>query len=157
MAVKIIPQFSFLYSPDSLANVEVQWAKEVKHFCKGVPVILVGNKIDLRGDQNMVANLARKDQVRDEPSNTIKNFEYINRQRFFVFLHCLFIIFVFKVPVSTEKTKAMASKINAYAYVECSAKFQQGVQDVFETAAKAALNKNRSIMRIDLPRRCPIL
>ena len=76
MAVEIIPQFSFLYSPDSLANVEVQWAKEVKHFCKGVPVILVGNKIDLRGDQNMVANLARKDQVRDEPSNTIKNFEY---------------------------------------------------------------------------------
>ena len=51
----------------------------------------------------------------------------------------------------------MASKINAYAYVECSAKIQQGVQDVFETAAKAALNKNRSIMRIDLPRRCPIL
>ena len=76
MAVEIIPQFSFLCSPDSLANVEVQWAKEVKHFCKGVPVILVGNKIDLRGDQNMVANLARKDQVRDEPSNTIKNFEY---------------------------------------------------------------------------------
>ena len=64
---------------------------------------------------------------------------------------------IFQVPVSTEKTKAMATKINAYAYVECSAKIQQGVQDVFETAAKAALNKNRSIMRIDLPRRCPIL
>ena len=62
MAVKIILPFSF-FSPDSLANVEVQWAKEVKHFCKGVPVILVGNKIDLRGDQKMVANLARKDQV----------------------------------------------------------------------------------------------
>ena len=51
------------HSPDSLANVEVQWAKEVKHFCKGVPVILVGNKIDLRGDKDMIANLAKKDQV----------------------------------------------------------------------------------------------
>ena len=56
--------FHSLFSPDSLANVEVQWAKEVKHFCKGVPVILVGNKIDLRGDQEMTASLAKKDQVR---------------------------------------------------------------------------------------------
>ena len=64
---------------------------------------------------------------------------------------------IFQVLVSTEKTKAMASKINAFTYVECSAKIQQGVQDVFETAAKAALHKHRSIMRIDLPRRCPIL
>ena len=55
--------FNISYSPDSLANVEVQWAKEVKHFCKGVPVILVGNKIDLRGDQSMVASLAKKNQV----------------------------------------------------------------------------------------------
>lgn len=53
-----------------------------------------------------------------------------------------------QVPVSTEKTKAMYNKINATHYVECSAKFQQGVQDVFETAAKAALTKNRpSIIR----------
>ena len=56
--------FPSLFSPDSLANVEVQWAKEVKHFCKGVPVILVGNKIDLRGDQEMTESLAKKDQVR---------------------------------------------------------------------------------------------
>jgi GTPase SAR1 family protein len=31
--------------------VEAQWAKEVHHFCKGVPIILVGNKSDLRGEQ----------------------------------------------------------------------------------------------------------
>ena len=49
----------------------------------------------------------------------------------------------FQAPVSKEKTKATASKINAYAYVECSAKYQRGVQEVFETAAKAALTKNR--------------
>ena len=49
----------------------------------------------------------------------------------------------------------MAHKISAYAYVECSAKMQQGVHDVFETAAKAALKKNSSL--INLPRRCHIL
>ena len=51
----------------------------------------------------------------------------------------------------------MANKINAHAYVECSAKIQQGVQDVFETAAKAALKKNRSSIIPNLPSRCRIL
>jgi Ras family protein A len=31
--------------------VETQWATEVAHFCRGVPIILVGNKSDLRGQQ----------------------------------------------------------------------------------------------------------
>ena len=65
------------------------------------------------------------------------------------------LLILLQVLVSTDKTKAMANKISAYAYVECSAKIQQGVQDVFETAAKAALKKNSSL--INLPRRCPIL
>ena len=62
-----------------------------------------------------------------------------------------------QVPVSSDKSKAMANKISAHAYVECSAKFQQGVQDVFETAAKAALNKNRNNLIRNVQRRCPIL
>lgn len=33
----------------------------------------------------------------------------------------------------------MAEKINAFAYLECSAKTKEGVRDVFETATKAAL------------------
>ena len=41
------------YRPSSLANVENQWSKEVQHFCKTTPVILVGNKIDLRQTQNV--------------------------------------------------------------------------------------------------------
>ena len=43
--------------------MEATWSKEVKHFCKGVPVILVGNKIDLRGDQALIKELANSDQV----------------------------------------------------------------------------------------------
>lgn len=70
--------FHSLFSPDSLANVEVQWAKEVKHFCKGVPVILVGNKIDLRGDQEMTASLAKKDQVRKSNSIIIQKNKFEN-------------------------------------------------------------------------------
>ncbi|CAH1985347.1 unnamed protein product [Acanthoscelides obtectus] len=34
--------------PDSLWNVREKWWPEVKHFLPGIPVILVGNKLDLR-------------------------------------------------------------------------------------------------------------
>ena len=37
-------------SPDSLENIPEKWTPEVKHFCPNVPIILVGNKKDLRND-----------------------------------------------------------------------------------------------------------
>ena len=33
----------------------------------------------------------------------------------------------------------MATQVGAYRYVECSAKTREGLRDVFETAARAAL------------------
>ena len=42
-------------------------------------------------------------------------------------------------PVSSDEGKEMAQRINAYAYLECSAKFNEGVKEVFETATRAAL------------------
>jgi len=38
-------------SPDSLSNTIEKWAPEVKHFCPGVPVVLCGNKKDLRNNE----------------------------------------------------------------------------------------------------------
>ena len=38
-------------SPDSLENIPKKWIPEVKHFCPDVPIILVGNKKDLRNDE----------------------------------------------------------------------------------------------------------
>jgi Ras homolog gene family, member A len=42
-------------------------------------------------------------------------------------------------PVSTEEGKALCKKIGAYKYLECSAKTNEGVRDVFECATRAAL------------------
>ena len=42
-------------------------------------------------------------------------------------------------PVKPQEGRAMAEKINAFAYLECSAKSKEGVRDVFETATRAAL------------------
>jgi len=49
-------------SPDSLENIPEKWTPEVKHFCPNVPIILVGNKKDLRNDQNTIRELAKMKQ-----------------------------------------------------------------------------------------------
>lgn len=41
--------------------------------------------------------------------------------------------------VTVDEARAMAERIGAELYVECSAKLQQGVTDVFDTVAKAML------------------
>ncbi|XP_055371651.1 ras-like GTP-binding protein Rho1 isoform X1 [Condylostylus longicornis] len=92
-------------SPDSLENIPEKWTPEVKHFCPNVPIILVGNKRDLRNDPNTIRELAKMKQE----------------------------------PVKPQEGRAMAEKINAFAYLECSAKSKEGVREVFETATRAAL------------------
>jgi len=43
-----------------------------------------------------------------------------------------------QTPVTKEEGIKMAADINAYAYVECSAKTKEGVREVFEEAVRAA-------------------
>uniref|UniRef100_A0A674HE99 Ras homolog family member C n=1 Tax=Taeniopygia guttata TaxID=59729 RepID=A0A674HE99_TAEGU len=51
-------------SPDSLENIPEKWTPEVKHFCPNVPIILVGNKKDLRNDEHTRRELAKMKQRR---------------------------------------------------------------------------------------------
>lgn len=105
-------------SPDSLENIPEKWTPEVKHFCPNVPIILVGNKKDLRND-----------------ATTIKELQKMKQE-----------------PVRPEEGRNMAEKINAFAYLECSAKTKEGVREVFETATKAALS-----VRIKKKNKCTLL
>ncbi|KAG1973807.1 transforming protein RhoA [Pimephales promelas] len=50
-------------SPDSLENIPEKWTPEVKHFCPNVPIILVGNKKDLRNDEHTRRELIKMKQV----------------------------------------------------------------------------------------------
>ncbi|XP_054706503.1 ras-like GTP-binding protein Rho1 [Uloborus diversus] len=95
--------------PDSLANVTEKWYPEVRHFCPNVPILLVGNKKDLRCDEGTIHELASLNQE----------------------------------PVSVEKAYYVAQAINAYGYIECSAKYKDGVTQVFEVAVRAALEKRK--------------
>lgn len=92
-------------SPDSLNNIPERWSPEVNFFCPNVPIILVGNKTDLRNDLKTIEDLRKLQQE----------------------------------PVKPEEGLAMAENINAIAYLECSAKRKEGVREVFDTAAKAAI------------------
>lgn len=105
-------------SPDSLENIPEKWNPEVKHFCPNVPVVLIGNKRDLRNDEQTKKELMK---LRQE-------------------------------PVRTEQGRAMADKIGAYAYLECSAKTKEGVRSVFETATRGALHCKKS-----KPSKCSVL
>ncbi|VDN56847.1 unnamed protein product [Dracunculus medinensis] len=60
-------------SPDSLENIPEKWTPEVRHFCPNVPIILVGNKKDLRNDPQTIRELAKMKQepVRPEQGRTI--------------------------------------------------------------------------------------
>ena len=49
-------------SPNSLAKVFDKFAPEVRHFCPDVPIILVGNKKDLRYDENVKRELSKMKQ-----------------------------------------------------------------------------------------------
>ncbi|PAA56024.1 hypothetical protein BOX15_Mlig008754g1 [Macrostomum lignano] len=101
-------------SPDSLENISEKWTPEVKHFCPNVPIILIGNKKDLRNDERTRHELAK---MRQE-------------------------------LVRSEDGRAMAERIGAVSYIECSAKTKEGVREVFETATRAALQTKRKKNRL---------
>ncbi|NWI03758.1 RHOA protein, partial [Tichodroma muraria] len=109
-------------SPDSLENIPEKWTPEVKHFCPNVPIILVGNKKDLRNDEHTRRELAKMKQASSFQSLRI------NGQ---------------KCPVKPEEGRDMANRIGAFGYMECSAKTKDGVREVFEMATRAALQARR--------------
>lgn len=105
-------------NPDSLENIFDKWTPEVKHFCPSVPIVLVGNKKDLRNDPVTIEELAKLKQTTVKP----------------------------------EEGRAMAERIGAAAYVECSARLKEGIREVFETATRHALKTKKKERR----KRCKI-
>jgi len=101
-------------SLDSLDNVMEKWYPELRNFCSGVPIILVGCKKDLRHDPRTLEELRRYGQS----------------------------------PLTTEQGQMEAEKIGAHSFYECSARTNDGVNEVFEIAVRA------SLVRVKPPRPC---
>lgn len=107
---------------------------QVKHFCPNVPIILVGNKKDLRNDPHTikVSNIGRltRKEKKNKTDPKINFPSSVSLQE---------LAKMKQEPVKPQEGRAMAEKINAFAYLECSAKSKEGVREVFETATRAAL------------------
>ncbi|KAL0480275.1 Rac1 [Acrasis kona] len=85
-------------NPTSLYNLEHKWLPEVRQYCPGTPIVVVGTKIDLREDPKTL----RKLEARGEQ------------------------------PVKREEVASLVKRLGVYTQVECSARLQKGVYEVFE-------------------------
>lgn len=93
-------------NPTSFEHVAQKWFPEITHHCPGVPVILVGNKSDLRDDPETI--------------------QHLNKLR--------------QQSVTLTQGLAIAKKLGATKYMECSAKTGKGLRDVFQTAAEVVIS-----------------
>lgn len=78
---------------DSFTSVSTRWRPEMDEHLPGIPIVLVGNKIDLRNDD----------------------------------------------AISGPEGEALARTIGAVAYVDASAKTQEGLKAAFEAAIRACI------------------
>lgn len=117
--------------PSSFENISTYWHPELKHHCPNTPIILVGNKIDLRNDQ--VQN----------SDDTGMNVHYLFCSNTYYVKTYLTCISIFKKTIDLLKEKnqsmityeqgvEMSEKIGARKYLECSSLDDIGVKEVFE-------------------------
>ena len=70
-------------NPKSFGNIPKRWVPEVRQFCPNVPVILVGNKKDLRNDENTVREKSKEEPVKSEEGSLV-----CERIKAYAYLEC---------------------------------------------------------------------
>lgn len=113
-------------SRDSLENVQTKWVSEIVDHCDGVKLVLVALKCDLRSNEDSSPQGtagAEGEAAAEDPSKAGAN----NAQ-------------AQKKLISYEEGLAVAKKVGALRYLECSAKKNRGVNEAFTEAARCALS-----------------
>ena len=72
-------------NPVSLENTPEKWTPEVQHFCPNAPIILVGNKKDLRNDDTTKQELAK---TKEEPVKAEEGRSMAERINALVYMEC---------------------------------------------------------------------
>lgn len=115
-------------SPDSLENVQSKWVGEITDHCEGVKLVLVALKCDLRSNEetdiDQAGNLGGVEDESFNPYSQSSSKPYQQKKRL----------------ISYDEGLAIAKKVGALRYLECSAKKNRGVNEAFSEAARCALN-----------------
>ncbi|CAL1546186.1 unnamed protein product [Lymnaea stagnalis] len=129
-----------LADADTLLNVMSNWAPEIRYFCGNAPVILVGNKKDLR-DAELSANKASahahecpddddpsKINLKPKPQRPVSEFRDFSKS-----------VYKVSAPVKHSEGALIAGRIGAAAYFETSALTGENVEELLLAATKAAI------------------
>lgn len=116
----------------SLDNVKAKWLPEIRNFCPDSPFILVGTKSDLRGDRSFMD--ARPGTQFVDPAKAMAMAEELQAA---------------KLPTGDGKMKTCC--------LECSAKSQDGLKAVFDTAIQVALMVRQEKMKKKKKTPCAVL
>ena len=109
----VIINFS-LVDPNSFNRIKTKWYPEINQHLKDVPIILVGNKLDLRKDQKMsIGTMKRSGTMKRLAQSSITYFQGLK----------------------------LAKEIRAVKYLECSALANKGIQAVADEVCRSGINK----------------
>lgn len=103
---------------ESFEHIRDKWHPEISHHCPGVPVILVGTKLDLREAESATT---KRDNETETSDHDIGQGQCQSQ-----------------AIISKANGLIMAELIKASNYMECSALTHTGIIEVFKEAALAA-------------------
>ncbi|KAK8963793.1 Rac-like GTP-binding protein ARAC3 [Platanthera guangdongensis] len=150
-----------LISKASYENVAKKWIPELRHYAPGVPIILVGTKLDLG-----LRFLSFFFSYINVFILVIINSRSINKVWSFIYMvsdlrddNQFFIDHPGAVPISSAQGEELRKQIGAPSYVECSSKTQQNVKAVFDAAIKVVLQppKQKKKKKRKTQKACSIL
>jgi len=126
-------------------NIQSYWFAEVRRHCPGVPMILLGMRLDLREDKVTIDKLNKKQRVPITYSQGLALASDENN----------------KILANCDEFKAFQGKdsneeIVAVQYMECSALTREGVEEVFEMACRVGL-RHRQTKKKKKKRKCSIM
>ncbi|XBW38664.1 hypothetical protein QEN19_004252 [Hanseniaspora menglaensis] len=108
-------------SRDSLENIESKWKDEIDDFCQGVKLVLVALKCDLRNDEDQ-PRMVNPAAIRRQES--MQTSEFLNKKN---------------SMITYDEGLSVAKRIGAVRYLECSAKYNKGVNEGFTEVTRVAL------------------
>ena len=119
-------------SMSSLRNVNSKWYSEIKKYCPRVPIILVGTQLDRRhSDPTLFKHVSQITTLTDILNNSFKGLICKNKPSEIV------------KSIAPEVGRQTSREINASAYLESSIVTKHGVNEVFDSAIRAALINRR--------------